>query len=281
MNYAVVGDIHANIFALDACLDSLKKFQNNQNFKLDKIIFIGDLLTYGTHVNDTLEKLLNFSLKNNVEFILGNHDEMYHQLLSGKDSYYFKKLPEWIKISVDLTLEKLDEKIFNSFKMNKYLIFGQSLICHANCLILDSANKNKWIYIDSLESYKEEAERLKRLNLKLAVYGHTHRRKIFFNEKHQKVFFNENPNFEKFTFDLSKSSPLILNAGSIGQPRSLNDLDCSWLFIEEDLNNNIYQINYIKFEYDINGYLNAIDKEYSSNLEHAKKFKSFFTKYNN
>ena len=46
MNFAVIGDIHANIFALEACLDSLIKFQKNHDFKFDKIFFIGDLLTY-------------------------------------------------------------------------------------------------------------------------------------------------------------------------------------------------------------------------------------------
>tara|TARA_Y100000589_G_scaffold332042_1_gene388758 strand:- start:2008 stop:2853 length:846 start_codon:yes stop_codon:yes gene_type:complete len=279
MNFAVVGDIHANIFALDACLDSLIKFENSQDFKFDKIFFIGDLLTYGVNINNTLEKLVNYGLKNNVEFILGNHDEMYHQLLTGQESYYFKKLPEWIKSSVDLTLEKLDKKLFKSINMNKFFSLGQLLICHANSLILDSANKDKWIYIDSLESYLEEADRLKGLNYKLAVYGHTHRRKIFFKEKYQEIFFNEKPNFEKFTFDLSKSSPLIINAGSIGQPRSLSDLDCAWLFIKEDLHNNIYQINFINFEYDINRYLKSIDNAFPSNLECANKIKSFFTKY--
>ena len=179
MNFAVIGDIHANIFALDACLDSLTKFQKNQDFKFDKIFFLGDLLTYGTHINDTLEKLISFSLKNNVEFILGNHDEMYHQLINRQESSYLEKLPEWIKLSVDLTLEKLDKKLFKSIKMNKFYISGQSLICHANSLILNSANKNKWNYIDSLKSFQEEAERLKLLNFKLAIYGHTHRRKIF------------------------------------------------------------------------------------------------------
>lgn len=279
MNFAVVGDIHANIFALDACLDSLTKFQNNRDFEFDKIFFIGDLLTYGTHINDTLEKLISFSLKNNVEFILGNHDEMYHQLIIRQESSYFDKLPDWIKLSVDLTLEKLDKKLYQSIKMNKFYILGQSLICHANSLILDSSYKNKWTYIDSLESYKEEAERLKGLNFKLAVYGHTHRRKIFFKKKYNKILFNEKPNFETFTFNLNKSSNLIINSGSIGQPRSLNDLDCAWLFINED-NNNTYQIKYINFEYDINRYLKSIDREYASNLEYANKIKSFFTKYN-
>ena len=104
MNYAAIGDIHANIFALDSCLNSLETFQEKKELKLDKIFIMGDLLTYGTHVNDCLEKLIMFSNTNNVEFILGNHDEMYHQLLTGQESYYFKKLPEWIKSSVDLTL---------------------------------------------------------------------------------------------------------------------------------------------------------------------------------
>ncbi len=278
MNFAVIGDIHANIFALEACLDSLTKFQKNQDFKFDKIFFIGDLLTYGIHINDTLEKLISFSLKNNVEFILGNHDEMYHQLINREESSYFEKLPEWIKLSVALTLEKLDKKLFQSIKMNKFYISGQVLICHANSLILDSSTKNKWIYIDSLESYKEEAERLKSLNFKLAVYGHTHRRKIFFKKFH-KILFNEQPNFETFTFDLNKYSNLIINTGSIGQPRSQNDLDCAWLFINVD-HNNIYKIKYINFEYDINRYLKSIDREYSLNTECADKIKSFFTKYN-
>ena len=85
-------------------------------------------------------------------------------------------------------------------------------------------------------------------------------------------------NFETFTFDLNKYSNLIINTGSIGQPRSQNDLDCAWLFINED-DNNIYKIKYINFEYDINRYLKSIDREYSSNLECANKIKSFFTKY--
>ena len=33
MNYAVIGDIHANIFALDACFNSLEQFQKNQDLK--------------------------------------------------------------------------------------------------------------------------------------------------------------------------------------------------------------------------------------------------------
>ena len=39
---------------------------------------------------------------------------MYHQLITKQESSYLEKLPEWIKLSVDLTLEKLDKKLFQS-----------------------------------------------------------------------------------------------------------------------------------------------------------------------
>ena len=120
MNYAAIGDIHGNIFALDACFNSLEQFQKNQDLKLDKIFIMGDLLTYGTNVNDTLDKLINFSENNNVEFILGNHDEMYHKLLNGENSIYFENLPDWIRFSVDSTLKKIDSELFKSIKMKKF-----------------------------------------------------------------------------------------------------------------------------------------------------------------
>ena len=51
------------------------------------------------------------------------------------------------------------------------------------------------------------------------------------------------------------------------------------IFIKEDLNNDIYQINYINFEYDIGRYLKSIDDEPALNVECANKIKSFFTRY--
>lgn len=280
MNFAVVGDIHANIFALEACLNSLEKYQNDKKLKLDKIFFIGDLLTYGTNVNSTLEKLISFERKNNVDFILGNHDEMYYQLIFGKESNYFNKLPDWIKFSVDLTLKEIDINLFKSIKMKKFCVIGQTLICHANCLILDSSKNNIWTYVDSLESYIKEAKRLEKLNFKLGVYGHTHRRKIFYKKNNNQILFNEKPDFNKYSFDLSDSSLLIINSGSIGQPRSLNDLQSSWLHVKVENSSSFYQSSYIKFDYNFDDYINSIKNKYKSKLDFSKKITSFFLKYN-
>ena len=278
MNYAVIGDIHANIFALDSCLDSIEKFENNRNTKLDRIFFIGDLLTYGVNINQTLARLIEFKKTHKVEFIMGNHDEMYFKLLKGEKSIYFDQMADWIKISVESTLKEIDTKLFNSIKMKKAITLGNVLICHANCLILNSSNKNKWVYIDSYKSYLEEAFRLSKTNFKLAVYGHTHRRKIFFRNNQKEILFIENPNFHQYSFNISKSSLLILNTGSIGQPRSFNDLRNAWLYIKEDSFTNKFIFRYVDFDYDTDKYLNSIRKKYESNLETYERIKIFFKK---
>ncbi len=279
MNYALIGDIHANIFSLDACIKSLEKFQQNEQIKFEKVFIIGDLLTYGVNINETLEKLINLTKKNNVEFILGNHDEMYHELLDNNKSIYFEKMPDWIKFSVEKTLKELDIKLFKSIKMKRYINLDNFLICHANCLILDSECKDKWIYIDSYQSYQEESIRLEHLNYKLAVYGHTHRRKIFHKEKNEEIRFIETPNFNKYEFDLKNSSTIILNTGSIGQPRSSNDLNTAWLLIQQKPMKNILCCRYINFDYDIENYINSIQNKYSDDIQQANKINNFFTKF--
>jgi len=61
----VISDIHSNIKALNAVLDSI----NSNN--CEKIICLGDVVGYGPHPNEVIEKINELE----IDTIMGNYDE--------------------------------------------------------------------------------------------------------------------------------------------------------------------------------------------------------------
>lgn len=65
MKVAVISDIHSNIEALDAVLEDIK------GRNCEKIICLGDLVGYGPHPNEVLQKMMSLD----ISIVMGNYDE--------------------------------------------------------------------------------------------------------------------------------------------------------------------------------------------------------------
>jgi protein phosphatase len=72
----ILGDVHANLAALDAILDHEGEW--------DEVLFLGDAVTYGPHPNEVVDRLRTLA----GVFIIGNHDrDMFGDLtVSDSDS---------------------------------------------------------------------------------------------------------------------------------------------------------------------------------------------------
>mgnify|MGYP004510922561 CR=1 FL=1 len=76
MNLLVFSDIHGNSYALDALL------QKMSSLKYDKIIFCGDIFGYYYNQKDVIQKLIGLE---NLIWLKGNHDEYFLNLYSNSN----------------------------------------------------------------------------------------------------------------------------------------------------------------------------------------------------
>lgn len=202
MRVAVLGDLHANLRALQAAL----KIADEGGY--DQLIFLGDLLTYGVDVAETLELVGDRLASGHAVLLRGNHDALYRDLLEGNNTYH-NQLPTWIKESVDWTLDRLPVDIWSRLSFRDELEIQQFLFSHANPF-----GPEKWQYLNMESELASAALTLQARRLKVGVFGHTHRAKWY-------RYFGNHGEIEPNLFGkLDYSAVHVLNAGSIGQPRN-------------------------------------------------------------
>jgi Calcineurin-like phosphoesterase len=86
MRTLVVGDIHGGLRALEQVLERVKPSEK------DKIIFLGDYVDGWSENAETVAFLISFAEKHHCIFLRGNHDELVHNYLAGKES-----APMWLE----------------------------------------------------------------------------------------------------------------------------------------------------------------------------------------
>jgi len=201
MRVAVLGDIHANVRALQAAL----KIADEGGY--DQLIFLGDLLTYGIDVVETLELVGERLASERAALLRGNHDALYRDMLQG-NSTYLDKLPVWIKESVEWTLDRLPLDVWSNISFKDELQIQRILFSHANPF-----GPEKWQYLNTVVEHANAAEALLVRGVHVGIFGHTHRAKWY---RHLNNHGDLNSN--KFG-ELDYPAVHVLNAGSIGQPR--------------------------------------------------------------
>lgn len=273
--FAVVGDVHSNVLALQACLRSIYEYEAT-NPHVDTIVFIGDLMTYGIRANETLYELSEVASSRDVKFILGNHDQLYLDLFGNAFSAYYEKLSDWVKETVDLHLNIVDRDLFCSLPfLPHYSSFGV-LFSHANFLFLGS-DRPDWSYVNTAEDHFRQIEILSHYGPKLGVLGHTHRARLFSlasgSSPYSVVQLDKLYQIGK-RYELVDCSCSIANAGSIGQPRDRSLPDPSWMLIEISECEPM-AITFMPFVYDCDSHLNDLVRSCLSSYC-VKKLASFF-----
>lgn len=191
----VISDLHSNKRAVKAALDAVKKNRT------DRLIILGDILTYGIDVEEVME-LVNNCLINDTILLIGNHDEIYLDLISGETKIY-EKLRLDLQESIAYNLKKLDTKQFAGWPWQREITINNVLFSHAN------PYGNAWEYVKDIYDYQAAALLIKKMGHLAGVFGHTHR---------SKYFSLNDPNLSHI--DNLTNDTFILNPGSVGQPRS-------------------------------------------------------------
>lgn len=196
MRYALIGDVHGNLEALEAVLASIS------DEEADQVICLGDIVGYGANPVECIRLVREKCAKT----IAGNHD---HAAIGLTDIDYFNP---FAKQAVLWTSEKLSEDEIN------YLA-GLKLVEREDTFTLVHATLDRprtWGYIlntfDAAVNFEIQADPL-----------------CFIGHSHVSVAYQKRENFvsgHRFINKVDPEQQYIVNVGSVGQPRDGDPRSC-------------------------------------------------------
>lgn len=220
MKIAVFSDVHANSFALEKAIEAIELE------RVDEIVFLGDLLTYGCNVQDTIDLLVNYSKKRKVHFIKGNHDQIYFDMQANND-FQYKPFPDFILESMIHTYEHLTTNLYERFHWEESLVIGNVYLSHANAL-----GYGNWSYLNKDDEIIGTAKIISQNGYLGGVFAHTHRSRLSIYQNSEDI--QDVPIIESKSFiEPFLGKCFIANSGSVGQSRGTQpsilfiNIDCS------------------------------------------------------
>jgi diadenosine tetraphosphatase ApaH/serine/threonine PP2A family protein phosphatase len=206
MRLALLSDIHSNLEALDAVLDDARARG------VHRYTCLGDLVGYGANPNECIERLRSLR---NINFILGNHDAA----ATWMSSPYIMN-----KDAADAILWTMDQLAPEHVAFLKGLrpTFGMNnlLFAHAN-----PYNPMAWRYVNSR---KYAVRSFNSNKARLVFIGHTHLPELITKQSWFRIRFQ--PHNDSCTISVNGARRMIVNCGSIGQPRDKNPAACYLIY---------------------------------------------------
>lgn len=159
---AIITDIHGNSAALRAVLDDI-----DRNNPVEHIYCLGDLVAIGHETNKVLELLFS---RNDISYVMGNHDEAILNIMKGKEPGSVgeeKEHHQWIASQLDKkfipALSKIPKKLYAEYNGKKLLFVHY----HLN-------EENQFIPIDQQPTIKKLDELYKASDVDVVCFGHHH-----------------------------------------------------------------------------------------------------------
>ena len=206
MKFVVVNDIHANSVALKEFMVGLR------NINFDKLIFLGDALTYGVDVKETIDLLHRLEEKYDCVFIKGNHEQTYFDY-QNNENYQYKRFPNFLLESILHSAEQLSFILEDEFEWVNSFCYEGVIFSHAN--LFDYSN---WSYLNTETDFQSNYNIVVSSKLRGAIFGHTHRAKY---KKYKGGVVDSNilelPVNQTLSF--SSNDIFLVTNGSLGQPR--------------------------------------------------------------
>ncbi|MFQ6082012.1 MAG: metallophosphoesterase family protein [Candidatus Aminicenantia bacterium] len=198
MKYLIFSDIHGNLEAFIALLKFIKRR------RIDKYLFLGDIVGYGASPNETVEKLQTL---HPIYVVRGNHDKAVSGLepVEAFNPVAVSAI-EWTKRN----LTKQNLKYLTKLRRGPRVIDRKITICHGAPF-----DEDYYIFGDF-----DAAETFYYLKTQVCFFGHTHFPFVYIekNRSIEGLFLVGNKNKLK----LEKGQRYLINPGSIGQPRDRN-----------------------------------------------------------
>lgn len=178
MGIIAFGDIHGEFHKLKTLVDRLLIKED------DTLVFLGDYIDRGKHVFETVDYLIKLSKKHKCVFLLGNHEQMFIDFLSGihEQTYYINggtvtiksyEKNGWAMNTPDYMERKLPREHITFFqKLKRFHVQDNFVFVHAgvapgvplektsnDCLLWD----RNFCYEENFQGYDG----------KTVVFGHT------------------------------------------------------------------------------------------------------------
>ena len=259
MRVAVLSDIHGNGRAFEAAL----READARGF--DQLILLGDLLTYGCDVSQIMATVTDVVARWDVTLLTGNHDQLYLDLSCGETAYY-ENLPPWLQESVDWTSQHLDFRSFRALPWRNDVHLADILCAHAN-----PHQFGDWSYLNTDDELAQAAQVLQGRNVRIGVFGHTHRAAVWRTSGRHSLPVNDLPICQ--TVSVDAEVPVLMNAGSVGQPRNSQKASS---FAMLSLGKAGVDLEVVPFEYDVEGHKESLRTTPSLSGATRKKLLDFF-----
>lgn len=200
MKIAFISDIHANLEALESVLADIGQQ------KVNEIVCLGDIVGYGANPNECAEIVREKS----STILLGNHDAAAVNLLA---THHFNS---HAKIAIEWTAGTLTNEV------KSFLLSLPLSITRDGLTLVHSTpyEPNMWYYITSLE---EAAFNFQYFETDVCLVGHTHIPIIIVLDKQKEVYVHQATRINAREMEGSR---LLINVGSVGQPRDRNSQSC-------------------------------------------------------
>jgi predicted phosphodiesterase len=196
VRYLVLSDIHANIDALEAVLDTASPGT------WDRVIVLGDLVGYGAEPNAVVDRLRAL---NPVAVIRGNHDKASCGLDDGSSFNHVARMAAMWTYEA-LTSDNRD--YLRALPQGPVIIDDALEICHGAPF-----DEDHYIFDGDDASRALEA-----MTRQVCLFGHTHLPVVF--RRSADTFDGFMPEAgESLTLPLERGLDYLVNVGSVGQPR--------------------------------------------------------------
>ena len=221
--YAVISDIHGNLEALEAVLQSMPE-------EVRTVYCLGDVIGYGASPNECCDIVREAGMPT----ISGNHDLAVTDLET--DLAWFNPVAA---AAVEWTREHLSEE-------NARFLYSRPRTMQAEgALFVHGSVRDPDEYIINMASAQENLEVLKSEfpDVSVCFFGHTHVKTIAPSPNEVRTVSGDD------TLDLSSNGPYLVNPGSVGQPRD-GDTFASYVLAEGNDESGM-EVSYRFVEYDI------------------------------
>lgn len=248
MRQAVISDIHSNLEAFKATLDDVAA----QN--VDSIVCLGDLLGYGPNPLECVDLMMDLRKKGLVEMcLLGNHDQA-----TLFDPEGFNSIAEravfWTRDQLENSRSTKARARWDFLgEIPRYYKNGKFMYVHGSA----RNPLNEYVFSDDV-SDEEKMSKLFALIPQYCFQGHTHVPGVFVDCGGGKYEYYSFPEIEDGRFPLGESK-LMINVGSVGQPRDHDPLSC-YVIIQYEEGATDNHILYRRVQYDVEATCEKIAK---------------------
>ncbi len=216
MKYGIYSDIHANLEALIRVLESMK------DRGVERKICLGDAVGYGPFPNECSQLIQN----NSAITVLGNHDSV---ALGRESSEHFNF---FARNAIEWTRKELNEESTDIMQKWPYIINEPPLtFVHAS-----PRSPADWTYIATLD---EAVDAFSYFEQSICFIGHTHLPVLVVMDSEQSFFVSEYQ-YHK----VEANQRILVNVGSVGQPRDGLTAACWCICDSETLEVEIIRVPY-------------------------------------